>query len=261
MEFMRAVVFDGGDGVGVVQRDALSAHQRRRLLDDLRLKLPEFRYLLDVPGAQSGDRADSVDAAVVHELGPDGRDRVVHQHRVEARCGEQSIQVQEPLGFRSVQLADVGWAVVGVTHLSRREQVAALKTQARQHATGTEGFSEDLDVADPVLQRQAVAVLLEHPTGGLRGFGGRVGVDADNHGVRFGRFGGVGRGVCLDSEGPGQAVEAQAAAADGVRVLLPDVHEGDPLADPSQVPSVDATHVAGPDHHELQRLAHIRTSY
>ena len=180
---------------------------------------------------------------------------VVDEHRVEAGCGEQIVQVQEPLGFRSVQLADVGGAVVGVPHLSRCEQVAALEAEARQHATGPEGLREDLDVADPVLQRQAVAVLLEHPAGGPRGFGGRVGVDADDDGVRFRRLGGIGRGVCRDREVPGQALEAQAAAPDGLDVLLPDVHESDSLADPGQVAAVDAAHVAGPDDDELQSLS------
>src|SRR6185503_11930053 len=66
----------------------------------------------------------------------------------------------------------------------------------------------------------------------------------------------VGSGVGLDGEVAGQALEVESARADGFDVVLPDVDEGDVLADAAEVAPVDAPHVARADHDELERFGH-----
>ena len=72
-------------------------------------------------------------------------------------------------------------------HSPRPFEIAALKTQAGEHAIRTERFGQYLDVAHAVLQGQAEAVRFQDFARSGSSIHRRIGVHANQNCIRFGK--------------------------------------------------------------------------
>src|SRR5690349_10139573 len=84
MKLVRTVLLNGLHRIRIIEGDSFGPDERLRFLDDPGLKLVQFRHLLDVARTQPRYRADRVNAAVVHKLGPDGDNDILDQNGVQA---------------------------------------------------------------------------------------------------------------------------------------------------------------------------------
>ncbi len=259
VKFVRTVFLNNGDGIVIGERDVLCVYEGNRFLNDPSLESEQFGNFLNVSRTQTRDCAERVNSAVMDELRPYCCDNIVYRLGVHARRLQQFRQPAKTRRMRAVKLSDIGGSIVGVANGSRTLQITALKAQAREDARDAQRFGKYFDIADAVLQREAVAGILQYGLCRSGRFASGISVDAHENGIGFGQPGDVGGGTRQHSEIAGQSGYMKPAGFYGRHMLRPDVKKSDFLTNARKIPAVNGAHITCANDNELHAVDNNQT--
>ena len=165
MKFYRGIRFNGGDRVAFRNLYPFCVHQGKGFFNDQGLKRIQFGYFLNMAGSQIRHGTNGIQPAIVNKFPPYRRENIGLDNRLHSGFGHTVNHRLQSICSRFIQLTQKRRAFVGMCHFSRRLQITAVKCQPRHHAFFAQYINQNLNVAQPILERQCKAVLFKQLMG------------------------------------------------------------------------------------------------